>query len=93
LSTETDLPMFEEIVKFPDVKYIAGGATQNAIRGAQWMFPTPFTHFIGSIGDDENGKKLNKQPPKTVFKLTTIFRKEFVLVVVLFLYLTRNVVW
>jgi len=64
LSTETDLPMFEEIVKFPDVKYIAGGATQNAIRGAQWMFPTPFTHFIGSIGDDENGKKIEQAATK-----------------------------
>jgi len=59
LSTESDRTMFEEIVKYPDVMYIAGGATQNAIRGAQWMSPTPrITHFIGSIGDDDNGKKI-----------------------------------
>jgi len=61
LATETDLPMFQEIVKFPDVKYIAGGATQNAIRGAQWISPIPrTTHFIGSIGDDENGQKIQQ---------------------------------
>jgi len=65
LATEEDLPMFKEIVQFPEVKYIAGGATQNAIRGAQWMSPTPeITHFIGSIGDDENGKKLKQAATK-----------------------------
>jgi len=60
LASEEDRPMFEEIVGFPDVKYIAGGAAQNTIRGAQWISPTKgITHYIGSIGDDDNGKRLN----------------------------------
>jgi len=61
LAEEKDLPMFKEIVTFPDVQYIPGGACQNAIRGAQWLSPIKgITHFIGSIGDDENGEKLKQ---------------------------------
>jgi len=41
------------------VLYIAGGSTQNSIRGAQWMSPVRgVTHFIGSVGNDENAQKL-----------------------------------
>jgi len=65
LAKEEDRPLFEEISKFSDVQYIAGGACQNSIRGAQWMSPTPgITHFIGSIGKDENGKKLTEAATK-----------------------------
>jgi len=42
-----------------DVQYIAGGATQNSIRVAQWMSQTPGqTAYMGCIGDDDFGKKL-----------------------------------
>lgn len=41
------------------VQYIAGGATQNSIRVAQWMLPEPgLTGFMGSIGSDDFGGKL-----------------------------------
>jgi len=41
------------------VKYIAGGATQNSIRVAQWMLQEPgMTAYMGCIGDDDFGKKL-----------------------------------
>jgi len=60
LASESDLGMFKEIITFPNVQYIAGGAAQNTIRGAQWVSPTPgITHYIGSIGEDENGKRIN----------------------------------
>jgi len=65
LANEKDSLLFKEIVLFPKVKYIAGGATQNAIRGAQWMSSTPrITHYIGSIGDDENGRIINEAATK-----------------------------
>jgi len=35
------LPLYKELVDSYKVQYIAGGATQNAIRVAQWMFQTP----------------------------------------------------
>merc|ERR1719310_2059000 len=45
----------------PNVQYIAGGATQNSIRVAQWMLQTPgSTAYMGCIGKDENGGKLQK---------------------------------
>merc|ERR1719310_150531 len=45
----------------PNVQYIAGGATQNTIRVAQWMLQQPgATAYMGCIGKDENGEKLQK---------------------------------
>lgn len=41
-----------------NVEYIAGGATQNSIRVAQWMLQIPgATGFIGSIGKENLGRK------------------------------------
>lgn len=43
----------------PDVQYIAGGATQNTIRVAQWMLQVPgATAYMGCIGDDEFGRRM-----------------------------------
>merc|ERR1719330_1714568 len=37
----------------PGVQYIAGGATQNSIRVAQWMLQTPgATAYMGCVGKD-----------------------------------------
>lgn len=42
------------------VQYIAGGATQNSIRVAQWMLGEEgLTGFLGSIGADDYGSKLS----------------------------------
>lgn len=52
-------PLFGELMKMPSVQYIAGGATQNSIRVAQWMLQQPdATAYMGCVGSDENGKKL-----------------------------------
>lgn len=41
------------------MQYIAGGATQNSIRVAQWMLGEPGrTGFMGAIGADSYGNKL-----------------------------------
>ena len=37
LAEEKHQPLYKELVDGYDVKYIAGGATQNSIRVAQWM--------------------------------------------------------
>jgi adenosine kinase len=59
LAEEKDLPLYTEIQAFKDVLYIAGGSTQNSIRGAQWMSPEKgVTHYIGSVGNDDNAAKL-----------------------------------
>merc|ERR1712061_371446 len=41
LAEEKHAPLYDELAASKDVKYIAGGATQNSIRVAQWMLQEP----------------------------------------------------
>lgn len=62
LAEEKHMPIYPDLIANHEVQYIAGGAGQNAIRVAQWMlnFKRKFaTTYIGCIGSDEYGKKLN----------------------------------
>lgn len=61
LAEEKHQPMFDELIQYnPD--YVAGGATQNSIRVAQWLLQKHHaTTFFGCIGNDENGKILAKR--------------------------------
>ncbi|CAI5701538.1 unnamed protein product [Peronospora effusa] len=62
LADESHRSMFKELEKFQSV-FVAGGATQNSIRIAQWMlnkYNTNATSFFGSIGKDEHGEKLKE---------------------------------
>lgn len=55
--------LYSDIVSaFGDkVQYIAGGATQNSIRVAQWVSGSAgCTAYIGCVGDDAYGKTLAK---------------------------------
>ena len=53
--------MYAKLTKDYPVEYIAGGATQNSIRVAQWMLSNPgATAFIGCIGTDAFGEQLEK---------------------------------
>jgi adenosine kinase len=59
LAEEKHMPIYAELTAKPDVKYIAGGATQNSIRVAQWMLQEAGqTAYFGCIGDDAFGKSL-----------------------------------
>lgn len=59
LAEEKHMPLYAELAAKSDVQYIAGGATQNSIRVAQWMLQEPgMTAFMGCVGDDDFGKKL-----------------------------------
>ncbi|CAI9096990.1 OLC1v1033269C1 [Oldenlandia corymbosa var. corymbosa] len=61
LAEEKHFPMYEELAANPNVEYIAGGATQNSIRVAQWMLQSPgATSFMGSIGKDKFGEEMKK---------------------------------
>lgn len=65
LAEEKHLPMYQELVMKYDVEYIAGGATQNSIRVAQWMLGRKqnfhSTSYLGCIGDDKFGVELTRQ--------------------------------
>jgi len=59
LAEDKHQPLFKELIEKYNPKYIAGGATQNTIRCAQWMIKTPGqTAYMGCVGDDDNAKKL-----------------------------------
>ena len=61
LAEEKHQPLYGEVVEKYDVQYIAGGATQNTIRVAQWMLKDKkgMTAFMGCVGpDDKYGKQL-----------------------------------
>lgn len=58
LAEETHLPLYKHLVDTYSVQYIAGGATQNSIRVAQWMSPPDLTGYLGAVGKDEFGSKL-----------------------------------
>mmetsp|Transcript_24755 Transcript_24755/g.53404 ORF Transcript_24755/g.53404 Transcript_24755/m.53404 type:complete len:358 (-) Transcript_24755:574-1647(-) len=61
LAEEKHAPIYDELVKEYDFEYVAGGATQNSIRVAQWISQSPgATAFLGSIGKDKFGEELKK---------------------------------
>ncbi|KAJ6226800.1 hypothetical protein M0813_10334 [Anaeramoeba flamelloides] len=65
IGNENDYPLFVELHQKYDVSFVAGGATQNAIRVAQWLLQKPgITAYAGSVGDDEFGKILKKTVTK-----------------------------
>ena len=65
LAEEKHQPLYKKLAETHPVEYIAGGATLNSIRVAQWMLAnegkTNVSHYIGSIGKDEFGEKMKSQ--------------------------------
>eukprot|EP00526_Cylindrotheca_closterium_P014018 CAMPEP_0113644974 /NCGR_PEP_ID=MMETSP0017_2-20120614/23682_1 /TAXON_ID=2856 /ORGANISM="Cylindrotheca closterium" /LENGTH=342 /DNA_ID=CAMNT_0000556637 /DNA_START=1 /DNA_END=1029 /DNA_ORIENTATION=+ /assembly_acc=CAM_ASM_000147 len=59
LAEEKHQPLFKELVEKYKPTYIAGGATQNSIRVAQWMMKKAGqTAFMGCVGNDDYAKQL-----------------------------------
>merc|ERR1712127_1159251 len=62
LAEEKHLPIYDDLVQNFDPQFIAGGATQNSIRVAQWMLKAQgkdnATAFMGCVGTDAFGKQL-----------------------------------
>lgn len=60
LAEEKHLPIYDEMIKDYTVEYIAGGATQNSIRVAQWMMDVKgASSYFGCVGKDSFADKLN----------------------------------
>jgi len=61
LAEKKHVPLYKELVDKYKVSYIAGGASQNTTRVAQWMLQKPMaTTFIGAVGKDDFGAQLRK---------------------------------
>jgi len=61
LAEPKHVPMYQELCDKFQVEYVAGGATQNSIRVAQWMLQKPAaTGYMGCIGNDQYGYEMRK---------------------------------
>jgi adenosine kinase len=66
LAAPEHAPLYKELVETfgapggAGVQYIAGGATQNSVRVAQWVSgqPAGYAAYVGAVGDDAFGKTL-----------------------------------
>lgn len=59
MAEEKHLPVFPELQAMEGVSYIAGGATQNSVRVAQWMMQEKgATAYVGCVGKDDYAKQL-----------------------------------
>lgn len=75
MAEEKHLPLYKELTERKDVEYIAGGATQNALRVAAWMSgKTKKLAFIGCVGKDEYGTRLEEEMTKD--GVTPIYLKD-----------------
>lgn len=52
--------IYAEISSRKDAVFIAGGAAQNTLRGAQWLLPPKSTVYVGAVGNDKEADILKK---------------------------------
>ena len=70
LAESKHMPIYQDLVDNYPVEYIAGGATQNSIRVAQWMLERKFaTSYIGCVGKDKFGTQLAEKAEKDGVKV------------------------
>ncbi|EGN93728.1 hypothetical protein SERLA73DRAFT_163464 [Serpula lacrymans var. lacrymans S7.3] len=58
LAEEKHTPIYDEVVANYKVTYVAGGASQNAARGAAYILPPNSVVYTGCVGDDELAEQL-----------------------------------
>ncbi|KAI0801407.1 adenosine kinase [Fomes fomentarius] len=58
LAEEKHQAIYREIVENYKVTYVAGGAAQNAARGAAYVLPPHSVVYAGSVGDDDLAEQL-----------------------------------
>lgn len=58
LAEEKQEPLYDEVMKKSDVEYTAGGAAQNAMRGASYMMEPNSTVYVGCVGKDKYAEQL-----------------------------------
>jgi len=65
LAEDKHQPLFPKMQAMPNVQYIAGGATQNSIRVAQWMLQEAgATAYMGCVGKDANADTMKAECEK-----------------------------
>uniref|UniRef100_A0A0P4W5R7 adenosine kinase n=2 Tax=Scylla olivacea TaxID=85551 RepID=A0A0P4W5R7_SCYOL len=63
-------PMYKEMAGMAGVEYLAGGATQNSMRVAQWILRKKHcATFMGSVGKDSFSKTLEEKAEEAGVKV------------------------
>jgi adenosine kinase len=60
LAEEKHAPIYDELVSEHEVTYVAGGAAQNAARGAAYILPPGSVVYTGAVGDDDLAEQLKE---------------------------------
>lgn len=76
LADEKHLPLFSEVLGFPDVKFIAGGAAQNTARAAQYILPPKSVVYFGSVGKDKYSELLLSANEKAGLTSKYMFQED-----------------
>lgn len=63
LAEDKHKQIYTDILEYP-VVYLAGGAAQNTLRGAQWLMAPKSTVYVGAVGKDKECEILNKEAAK-----------------------------
>ncbi|EAU92415.1 adenosine kinase [Coprinopsis cinerea okayama7 len=50
--------IYDDVKQNPDITYVAGGAAQNAARGAAYVLPPGSVVYTGCVGDDDLAEQL-----------------------------------
>jgi adenosine kinase len=58
LAEDKHSSIYEDVVKNHKVTYVAGGAAQNAARGAAYILPPNSVVYTGCVGDDDLAEQL-----------------------------------
>ncbi|PFH52221.1 hypothetical protein AMATHDRAFT_140335 [Amanita thiersii Skay4041] len=58
LAEEKHAPLYDEIVRERQITYVAGGAAQNAARGAAYILPPKSVVYTGCVGNDALAEQL-----------------------------------
>ena len=64
LASESHAGIYSEIAAKKGAVFIAGGAAQNTLRGAQWLMPANSTVYVGAVGNDKEAEILKKAAEK-----------------------------
>lgn len=78
MATDEQMPIYAELAKRDDVKFIPGGAGLNSARVAQWMSQAPknsTVSYVGSIADDTNGFVLKAAAEKEGVNMAVAYRE------------------
>lgn len=60
-SGDARLNIFDEIIDFEGVKFVAGGAAQNTARGVAYVLGKGQVGYFGSVGEDKFSARLLKE--------------------------------